>query len=170
MSKIPVTSLIHEVVRDLHNLMRWLILLAAALALVVNYHGWLMKRPWTATARTAGLLFSTLLHVQVLVAIVLYATSPLTQTAWADIGLAMSNRDQRFFSIEHPTQMLLAIVIATLGSVRSRRAGSDVAKFKQAALYYSVSVLLILTAIPWPFTSHQRPWVPQFPWLDGTRK
>lgn len=165
-----MNSLIHEVVRDLHNLMRWLILLAAANALFVNYRGWITKRPWTTSTRTAGLLFSTLLHVQILVAIALYTTSPLTQTAWADIGLAMANRDQRFFSIEHPTQMLLAIGLATFGSLRAKRADSDTAKFKQAALYYSVSVLLILTVIPWPFLSHQRPWMPQLSWIAGSRK
>lgn len=160
-------SVLYLAVRDLHNITRWLILLTAAIALFVNYRGWLTGAEWRDEDRRAGRWFVLCLHLQLCLGLALYVLSPLVGTAWQDLALAMSDRTQRFFSTEHPVQMLTAIVIATIGHARARRAPTSRARFRRAALSYSVSLLLILAAVPWPFSSHSRTWGPRLEWMRG---
>lgn len=156
----------HLILRDLHNLTRWAIVIAGLYALVVNYRGWLGSVPWTVAARRSGLYFSTALHVQLIVAIGLYLTSPLIETAWQDLGLAMGDSNQRFFSIEHPVQMFLAIIAATVGYSLSKRASSDRRRFGTAAIAYTLAAILIGLAVPWPFSLHPRPLLPKAEWWE----
>lgn len=160
-------SLWYLALRDLHNTTRWLILLTGAAALLVNYRGWITGADWRDEHHRTGRWFILCLHVQLCLGLALYLWSPLVSTAWQDLALAMSDRMQRFFSTEHPIQMLSAILIATIGHARVRRALTSRARFRRAAISYSVSLLLILTAIPWPFSSHSRPWGPQLEWTRG---
>ena len=53
--------------------------------------------------------------------------------------------------MEHSLLMLIAIVVAHIGRSRTKKAATDSAKFKQAALFFGLALLLILAAIPWPF-------------------
>jgi hypothetical protein len=160
-------SPLYLLVRDLHNLNRGLIVLAAAHALFVSYRGWLGRGEWTAGSAAAGRRFVTLLHLQLVLGIALWLLSPLVGTARQDIALALSNRDQRFFGLEHPVQMVSAIVIATIGAVQARKAAPPALRFRRAALWHTAAILLILAAIPWPFSSHVRPWMPRLEWLHG---
>ena len=146
--------------------MRWAIILAGAYALWINYRGWKRKLPWTAASRRAGLLFSTALHTQLILAIGLYSTSPLIHTAWQDLGLAMGDRNQRFFAIEHPVQMLLAILAATVGYTASKRASTDRQRYRRAAIAYTMAASIIALAVPWPSSFHPRPLLPRGEWLS----
>jgi hypothetical protein len=56
--------------------------------------------------------------------------------------------------------MVVAVAFAHVGRVRVRRATADVARFRAAAVFYTVSLLAILIAIPWPFRAVGRPWLP----------
>ena len=136
-----------------HNGMRWLILLAAGYALFTSYRGWLSQKPYD---KRPGRVFTALLHIQLLVACAVYASSPLVHAAWHDMSATMHQRDLRFFSIEHPFQMLIAIAVATYGQYRARKSQS----WKTAALSQTLAIVLIATVIPWPFSSHPRRWLP----------
>ena len=46
--------------------------------------------------------------------------------------------------------MVLAVILAHVGSVRSRKAASDAEKHKQAAIWYTIVFLVLLVFIPWP--------------------
>lgn len=159
-------SNLHQFLRDLHNVMRWVILIAGTSALYISYRGWFGKHRWTETARRTALFFSTALHLQLIVAIGLYSTSPLIETAWQDLGMAMGDRNQRFFSIEHPIQMILAILVATVGYGLAKRATSDSKSYRSAAIAFTITTILIAAAIPWPVSSHPRPLLPQLEWLQ----
>jgi hypothetical protein len=93
--------------------------------------------------------FSSALDTQVLLGLILYFISPLTRTALQNFGAAMSSPDLRFFALEHVFYMLIAVILVHIGSVRARRAKTDVDKHRTAAIFYSLAVLIILIAIPW---------------------
>jgi len=61
----------------------------------------------------------------------------------------MSVRDLRFFGVEHVFYMVLAVVFAHLGSILSRKAPESKAKFQRAAIFFGLSLLLMLLGIPW---------------------
>ena len=132
-----------------HGLFRWLLLLAALAAVGISWAGWLGKKPWDKKARIAGLAYVGLFDLQVLFGLVLYAVSPLIRFAWGDMPAAMKAHDLRFFAVEHSFGMLLALVVAHVGSVRVKKAADDAAKYRNAALFYGASLVIVLGLIPW---------------------
>jgi hypothetical protein len=70
------------------------------------------------------------------------------------MGAAMKNGAWRFWAVEHPALMILAVVFAHLG-----RPGRGSTVGKRAMLWYGLALLAILLATPWPFMPQGRPWV-----------
>jgi membrane protein DedA with SNARE-associated domain len=73
----------------------------------------------------------------------------------------MKNKFYRFFWVEHPAFMILAILMITLGYGMAKKPVADEVKFRRAFWLFIVALLFILVAIPWPFR-HEigRPWFP----------
>lgn len=135
---------------SLHNTLRWAVLIAAVYVLVRMLLGWSGRRAWTPADRRAGATFTGLMDLQLLVGLALYlGVSPLMQTILANFGAALRNTEQRFFAVEHIAVMLLAVVFAHVGSVLSRNAATDRAKFRTASLWYGLSLVAMLALIPW---------------------
>lgn len=133
----------------LHNLTRWIVVLAAIWALIQMYGGWFRKTPWTDGDSQASRFFTISLDVQLLIGVVLYIVSPLMQTAMQDFGAAMGDSDLRFFAVEHVLMMLIAVVVAHVGSAMAKRAIDDVKKHRSAAIWFTISVVIVLASIPW---------------------
>ena len=134
----------------LHNILRWVIVVFAVLALVRAYRGWLGKRPWTSLDRRAGVFFGSAMDTQLLVGLLLYVVfSPITKAALADIGAVMRDAGARFFAVEHLFWMFLAVVFAHLGTILPRKASTSLAKFQRAAIPFAIMFILLVVAIPW---------------------
>ncbi len=67
----------------------------------------------------------------------------------ANFSAAMSSRELAFFAIEHGLTMFLAVVLVHLGSTFARRAATDVARQRTAAIWFTIATLVVLLAIPW---------------------
>ena len=133
-----------------HSLVRWIVLGAAIFAVWVAISGWLKSKPIGPALRRAGTIFVVSLDVQLLIGLILYfAVSPLTRMAFQNMAVAMKDHEMRFFTVEHTTYMLVAVTLAHVGSVMSRKAKTDRAKYRVATLTYGLSLLLILGGIPW---------------------
>lgn len=139
----------YSIVLILHNLWRWLVVLAAAWALVRAWSGWLGKRPWTPADRRAGTLFGISLDLQLLLGLILAIISPLMQAAYQDLGGLAMQAPFRTFLVEHMPIMLVALILAHVGSALSRKGADDTARHRRAAIWFSVTALLIVLAIPW---------------------
>jgi len=150
----------HTLLLEAHSILRWVVLLTGAWALLRFWSGFLGQIEWTKADRMAGLIFSSFLNLQVLLGIVLYAVSPVTKTAMAHFSAAMKDPVQRFFLVEHPAGMLLAAIIAQVGYSISKRAADDRSKFLRGALFYTLAILIVLASIPWPFMKYGRPLFP----------
>ena len=150
----------YEFLRDTHNIFRWLIILALVWTLVRVWSGLWTKAVWSKKDKIAGLVFTTLLNVQFLIGLILYFTSPIMQSYRSNFAAAMKDPTMRFFVVEHPFCMFLAVVIAQVGFSLSKRADGDRAKFLRASICYSIAGLLILLSIPWSFVKYGRPLFP----------
>jgi hypothetical protein len=150
--------------RDAHSVLRWIVIIACVWALLRVWSGLFARAEWTRKDQMAGLIFTSLLNVQFVLGLILYATSPIIRTALTNFAAAMKDSTLRFFAVEHFAGMLLAIIIAQIGYSISKRATTDRARFLRAAIAYSLAALLILASIPWPFMKYGRP---LFPTFDG---
>jgi len=140
----------YSAVLSIHNIIRWIALILGILAAVRAYLGWFGNREWTVKDRKIGSYFTIAMDVQLLLGLLLYVfLSPTTRTAFQDPGAAMQVADIRFFFLEHPFYMVLAVVFAHLGSILSRKAEQTNAKFRRAAIWFSLSVLAVILGMPW---------------------
>jgi len=139
-----------------HNLLRWIVLIAAVVALIQIYRSWRGKGSWSQADTRTGLFFTISLHLQLLLGFLLFVVSPLTTTALANFGAAMQNSVLRFFLVEHTMVMLLAVVLAQVGFSLGRRRGRPAT----AAILYTIALLAMIVAIPWPGLIHGRPLLP----------
>lgn len=135
-----------------HSIVRWLIVPAMCYALYRGFRGWLTKRPFTKTDDTVRHVTATLTHIQLMIGYVLYFNSPFISYFRAHFKEAIKEFDFVFFGMVHITLMTLAIIIVTIGSSAAKRQQQDTAKFKTMAIFYAVAFVIILIAIPWPFS------------------
>lgn len=126
---------------DLHNLIRWAVVLLGLIAIVVALGG---KR-WTPQQNSLGRWFSTVFDVQVLIGIILLFVSPLVGNAFTDFGATMSDSALRRMVIEHPVLMIVAAVLVHVGVSRGRKTDSS----RTAAIFYLVAAVVVAYAIPW---------------------
>jgi hypothetical protein len=62
----------------------------------------------------------------------------------------------RFFGVEHIATMLIAVAVAHVGRVRSKRK-QGAARYRSTLVFQSIWLLLTLAAIPWPGLDIARP-------------
>jgi hypothetical protein len=151
--------MVYSILLPLHNILRWVVLMAALFAIYRAFAGWLGKKDWTRTDDKAGLWFTMLMDIQVLAGLILYFLSPVTQSAFQNFGGAMSNTVARFFAVEHILLMVVAAVVAHVGRALTRKASGALSKHKRAAIWFMLALLVVLVAIPWPFSAAARPWI-----------
>lgn len=150
-----------DILLFLHNLTRWLVLIGGIASLIIGIRGWMSTRPWSSNADKMGKLYTISLDVQLLLGLLLYVVfSPITTSNFSDFGAAMGNSIIRFYLVEHFAIMILAIILAHIGQVRIRKADNPASKYKNATIFYGISFILVLLAIPWPFFSYGRPLLP----------
>lgn len=143
-------TLAYDIFLTLHNLLRWIVLIAGVIAAIKAIIGWMQNQPWGQSDRQLGLLFTISLDLQVLLGLVLYfVLSPVTTNNFSNFGEAMGNADIRFFLVEHILVMLVALVLAHVGSSRSRKAEPDRNKHRIAAIFFTLALIAILIAVPW---------------------
>ncbi len=130
-----------SIVLWLHNVLRWLVVVAGVAVLALEYVGWLGKHEWKPTNKILGMIFTSALDVQMLLGIIL-----MFVLGFGNLG---------FFLSMHIPEMFIAIVLAHVGSQLAKRGATDVAKHRRAAIWYTIAILLILMFIPW-----QRPLLP----------
>ena len=134
----------------LHNTLRWLLLLTILITLAKYLLGWFADKPWTKTDNLLGIIFTSLMDIQLLTGLVLYFfLSPVTKLALADFGAAMKDSGLRFYAVEHFSLMLIAVVLVHIGRAKSKKMKVDRKKFKTAAIFYLIALVIILGAIPW---------------------
>ena len=142
----------------LHSIFRWLVLAALLLSIFVAWDGFVMSKRFTPFANKVRHWTATIVHLQLLLGILLYTQSPLIKFYFSDAPAVEGMPDPRFFSVIHSLLMLIAIIAVSMGSALAKRKQTDHAKYTTMLLWYAIGLVLILIAIPWPFSPlAQRP-------------
>jgi hypothetical protein len=86
-------------------------------------------------------------HIQLVLGLVLYTWSPKVNFSM------MKEAFYRFYSVEHITGMIIAIVLITIGYSKAKRMNTA-KRHKTVLIFYSLGLLIILASIPWPFRAN----------------
>ena len=142
------TGLLH-----LHNLLRWVILILLLASILKSYSGWQQKKLFTAGDKKIWLFTLIAAHITLLVGLYqwLFGRYGLISKGLPEGTNIMKDKFCRFFLVEHPTGMIISIILITLGYGMAKKQVSDETKFKKAFWYFVIALLVILITVPWPF-------------------
>jgi len=141
-------SRMHDLVLVLHSWVRWAAIITGILATVTAVAG-----PSDSRNNRWGLFFTIALDLQFLLGLLLL----LTSTAFSNMGDTMRDATARFYAVEHPTIMIVAIALAHVGRVLARRAASPASARTKLIVFFGLSTLVLLVGAPWPGTRDHRP-------------
>ncbi|MCF0043079.1 hypothetical protein [Dyadobacter fanqingshengii] len=146
----------------LHSIFRWLVLFGLVNAVFVAFRGFSKNLNFSKKSDLIRHWTATIAHIQLMIGFTLYTQSPLVKYYFTN-PKTFDLSEISFFSIIHGSLMLVAIIIITIGSALAKRKVADRDKFKTMAIYYSIALLIIFVAIPWPFSPlSQRPFIRLF--------
>jgi hypothetical protein len=138
-----------------HSLIRWAVVAAGIYATARAWRGRLGAHAWLKADSAAGRLFVSVLDVQLLIGLVLYLLySPIVAGSRVRPDLVAANRGLRFWVYEHPLAGIVAVVLAHVGFLKARKGGP--LAHRDAALYFTFALLIVLAAMPWPIFSFGR--------------
>lgn len=136
----------------LHNLLRWVILLLLLFSLVKAFRAKAQPDSFPGGKQPIWLFTLIASHLTLLLG--------LYQWGWGRFGFfttslpegtsVMKNAFYRFYWVEHPVGMILAILFVTL----AYRYGKQAA-YSKTFMYFLISMILILLSIPWPFRAEE---------------
>ncbi|MFZ9695423.1 MAG: hypothetical protein ACO3AY_06080 [Chitinophagaceae bacterium] len=135
----------------LHNALRWVILI---LLLASIFQAFTKKDSLKSTSLWLMIGSHTMLFIGLYQLIA-------GRYGWLTVQLpegesVMSDKFYRFFLVEHPLMMIIAVVLITLA-----RGKAKISAFKPASWLLLIALAVILAAMPWPFREIVgRPWFP----------
>lgn len=146
----------------LHSIVRWIVFALLLYAVYKAATGYFKNRAFSKSDNAVRHWTATAAHIQLLIGMILYFRSPVVKAFWKIKG-SLPAFDYLFFSLLHLLLMLAAIVVLTVGSAKAKREMTDRKKFSTMLIWFVVALLLILIAIPWPFSPLvKRPYIRMF--------
>jgi hypothetical protein len=131
--------------------MRWLVLASLFYSVFVALRGWICNKPFSSNTNRLRHVTATIAHIQLLLGCFLYVISPLMTYFRSNFTEAVHQRELRFFGMEHSAMMLLSIALISVGSIKTKKELEHRKKHRSMFLWYGLSLLLILSSIPWGF-------------------
>ena len=137
------TGLLH-----LHHWLPFVYLLLMLVVLVQNFLVWKSDNPFTDKLARQNKIAVLLTHLQITVGLILLAIAIINKRI-PDMGTVMGDAGLRFKYVEHPTTMILAAVLITIGNAKSKRAEAASAKAKSVVIWFAIGLFLIALRMPW---------------------
>jgi hypothetical protein len=127
----------------LHSGFRYIVLLLVLLAIVRAWTDWLGRKSYSEGNRKLNLFAMISAHTQLLIGIVLYFLSPFVQFG----SQTMKDDTTRYWTVEHLTGMIIALILITIGHAKSKRASAAELKHKSIAVFYTLALVIIVVTI-----------------------
>lgn len=127
-----------------HGIWRWVALLLLVASVVVAVRG-----------RPVGVHRATViaLDIQATLGLLLFGVSPMVRAAWNMGTDALQDPVLRFWSAEHGSTMLAAVVGAHVVHARAKRSARP---HRWWGVGFTLVLCVLLAAIPWPGLSYGR--------------
>ena len=129
--------------RELHSGFRYIVLLLLLIAIIRAWADWLGKKPYSEGNRKLNLFTLISVHTQLLIGFVLYFLSPFVQFG----SQTMKDHSTRYWTVEHLTAMIIAIILITIGHSRSKKAVLPEGKHKAIAIFYTLGLVIVVVTI-----------------------
>ncbi len=140
-----------EVVQFIHSYWAYLVLLVLVLATFNALFKFFGNKEFDAKDFRISLFALITMHIQLLIGIVLFFLKDYFSTISevGGMGEVMKNSALRNLIVEHPTSMIIAVALVTIGYSKHKKKLVSKPKFKMLAIFYTIALALVLYMIPW---------------------
>lgn len=133
----------HDLTLLFHSTIRYFVLIAMLVAIFRSARGWFGGVPFGPLDERVKVWLLIMAHTQLLLGLTLYVVSPLVQFS----AETMKSAEYRYWTVEHITMMILAIILITLSHFTTKKLTEAKAKHKRVFLYNVFALLFIVMAI-----------------------
>ena len=135
--------------KEIHSYWAYLVVAILIFTVVNAIIGFTQKKEFKDKDLRLGLFTLIVSHIQLLIGLGWYFMSPWYKALKDDAGAVMGDKETRLMAVEHPTVMILAIILITIGWSKHKKKTEDAAKFKTFVIFYGIGLVLVLSRIPW---------------------
>ncbi|MFC3810914.1 hypothetical protein [Lacihabitans lacunae] len=132
----------------LHHYIAFIAILLLAYATINGAIGASSEKVFEESHRKINVFALISCHTMLLLGLILLAVSPIAEVAFADMGAAMKDSVLRKAVVEHPFTNIIAVVLATIGNAKSKKAIGNGRKFKVSMIFFGLALVLILSRLP----------------------
>ena len=132
-----------------HSIWAYLVLGVLVITTINSLIGFFGKKEYGAKDMRLALFTLITMHLQFLIGLVLFFTSPNGLIAISTNGMGGLSSNERKLAVEHPTLMIIAIVLITIGYSKHKKQRLSTPKFKKLAIFYTLALIAVLAIIPW---------------------
>ena len=134
----------------LHSYWAYLVFIILVIATVNALYKLLSGKEFSAFDFRISLFTLIVSHIQLLIGVILFFVGDyLGVIKETGMGEVMKNAALRDKIVEHPTTMLIAIALITIGYSKHKKKLTSKPKFKMLAIFYTLALLLVVAKIPW---------------------
>lgn len=128
-----------------HSGFRWIVLILLLTA-IFRAASRKNKNLYEKSDKMINLFTMVSVHIQVTFGLIILFFGPkdIFHEGWVKDPIS------RFFVMEHLTMMILAMILITIGRKKAEKKALPAQKHKTILIWYLVTLLVILAAIPWP--------------------
>ena len=130
-------------IKTFHCFWAYVVVISSLLLFVMTMYYFITKKPVTYGLKKISFYTVLSFHIQFLVGIVLYITSPMIKGFWG--AMDMKNSLMRLYTVEHPFMMFTAVILITIANVKLKK--SPVIKI--STIIFLVLAMLCFYMIPW---------------------
>jgi hypothetical protein len=142
----------------LHSYVRWALLFAMVVVVATSWLALRRQSAWTPQHERWLRVLVSLADLQFTIGVLLYLVwSPFAAAFMQSPGTAMKEHTIRFFGLEHPTMMVVAVAFLHVGRTRSKELTDARDKHRTVLRWTLFALLVLFTSIPWPGLRHGRP-------------
>ncbi|MBU2940887.1 hypothetical protein KO494_15160 [Lacinutrix sp. C3R15] len=139
----------YSIVKNLHSYWAYLVLIILILAVVNSLIKTFSDKEYEAKDFRIALFTLIVSHIQLLIGLVLYFTSPNGVQNIVNNGMGGLSSFARLLAVEHPFVGVLAVTFITIGYSKHKKKLTSKPKHKTIAIFYTIALLLVLSRIPW---------------------
>jgi hypothetical protein len=120
---------------------------------VQSFLGWIKRRELREGDTKLWLFTMIFAHTTLLIGLILllFGRYGILSSGLPENVILMKDTFFRFYWVEHPTGMVVATVLITLGRAVVKKQITDPLKYKRAFWFFLLALVVIILVVPWPW-------------------
>ncbi len=136
----------YNIIQHSHSGIMYLVVITLFLSVLISFIKFIKKDKTISTGWYKLFQFTKwLMYFQFILGVVLLFISPRNYFG----PETMKSEVLRFYSMEHPLMMLIAIGLVSIGLFRSRKRTDPIKKNNAVFVFYTIALVIVIYMIPW---------------------